>query len=97
MPPVSRYPANVECSPLPTLPRLAQCVRRQGQGAQLVLDLLKEQVHEARLKQDCRLMRRSLDGRTQVVLAHRPEEIEATLGEPAEVCVRRYLAEPVGT
>ena len=85
-----------EGATLAALPRLVQRVRQQRQGAGLALDLPNQQVDQARLQQQADLAGRTLDGGSQVGVAHGAQQVQAALDEAGEAGVGRELTEAVG-
>ena len=68
----------------------------QWQGPRLSGHLLHQQVDQTRLEQQTRAVGRALDGRAQVVLVHRPQQVQAALEQPGEAPMPTEKTEPVG-
>ncbi len=78
------------------LPGGAQGVGQQREGARFVLDVLHQQLDQARFEQEPGLVRRSLDGGPQIGLAHGTHQVHARLDQAGEAEVGGQLTQPVG-
>ena len=69
---------------LAALPGLTKGMRQQRQGARLAFDFTDEELDQSPFEQQARLAGGPFDRRPQVLLAHRPEEIQPAFDDPGE-------------
>ncbi len=85
-----------ERSSLAALPGRAQGMRQQREGTRCVLHVLHQKLDQAGLEQEPGLMGRSLDGRPQIGLAHRTEQIQTGFDQAGKHRVGGQLSQTVG-
>src|SRR5262249_44965614 len=93
----ARLAVSVDCEHalVASLPRFDERVREQGEGARLALAVAHQDVDQAGLESQAGAQRGLLDRLTQGIAGERADEMQAALGDAAELFVESEAAEVV--